>query len=135
MMMRIVKFQIKIKRGDIYIVDLRECFGSEQGGIRPALVVQNIIGNRYSHTLLIACITSKANKKHHLPTHYILPDNVGLNLNSMVMMEQIRVIDEKRIVKYIGKLSPRYMKILDKRIMISFVLVRYHKKYKKKGST
>ena len=53
----------------------------------------------------------------------------------MVMMEQIRVIDEKRIVKYIGKLSPRYMKIQDKRIMISFVLVRYHKKYKKKGST
>lgn len=60
---------------------------------------------------------------------------MGLNLNSMVMMEQIRVIDEKRIVKYIGKLSPRYMKILDKRIKISFGLVRYHKKYKKKGST
>ena len=114
---------MKIKRGDIYIVDLGEGFGSEQGGIRPALVVQNNIGNKYSHTLLIACITSKANTKHHLPTHYILPDNV--------MMEQIRVIDEKRIVKYIGTLSPRIMKILDKRIMISFGLTRY----KKRGKT
>ena len=122
---------MKIKRGDIYIVDLGEGFGSEQGGMRPALVVQNNIGNKYSHTLLIACITSKANTKHHLPTHYILPDNVGLNHNSMVMMEQIRVIDEKRIVKYIGTLSPRIMKILDKRIMISFGLTRY----KKRGKT
>ena len=106
---------MKIKRGDIYIVDLGEGFGSEQGGIRPALVVQNNIGNKYSHTLLIACIT----------------DNVGLNHNSMVMMEQIRVIDEKRIIKYIGTLSPRIMKILDKRIMISFGL----KRYKKRGKT
>ena len=105
---------MKIKRGDIYIVDLGEGFGSEQGGIRPALVVQNNIGNKYSHTLLIACITSKANTKHHLPTHYTLPDNVGLNHNSMVMMEQIRI-----------------MKILDKRIMISFGL----KRYKKRGKT
>ena len=114
---------MKIKRGDIYLADLGKGYGSEQGGIRPVLVVQNNKGNKYSTTLLVACITSKAHSKHNLPTHYIIPKDVGLKYDSMVMMEQIKVIDESRIIKFIGKLTPRFMKLIDKRLMISFGLV------------
>ena len=114
---------MKIKRGDIYLADLGKGYGSEQGGIRPVLVVQNNKGNKYSTTLLVACITSKAHSKHHLPTHYIIPKAVGLKYDSMVMMEQIKVIDESRIIKFIGKLTTRFMKLIDKRLMISFGLV------------
>ena len=114
---------MKIKRGDIYLADLGKGYGSEQGGIRPVLVVQNNKGNKYSTTLLVACITSKAHSKNHLPTHYIIPKDVGLKYDSMVMMEQIKVIDESRIIKFIGKLTPRFMKLIDKRLMISFGLV------------
>lgn len=118
---------MKIKRGEIYLVNLGNAHGSEQGGTRPVLVVQNNKGNKYSSTLLVACITSKTNTKHHLPTHYIIPKEVGLKHKSIVMMEQIKVIDVNRIIKYIGKLSPKYMKILDKRIMISLGLTKYYK--------
>ncbi len=123
---------MKIKRGQIYLADLGEGYGSEQGGIRPVLVVQNNKGNKHSPTILVACITSKAHSKHYLPTHYVIPKHVGLKYDSMVMMEQIKVIDEKRIIKYIGKLSPRFMKILDKKIKISFGLTYpYYKRRKK----
>mgnify|MGYP004597798365 FL=1 len=123
---------MKIKRGHIYLADLGEGYGSEQGGIRPVLVVQNNKGNKHSPTILVACITSKAHSKHYLPTHYIIPKDVGLKYDSLVMMEQIKVIDESRIIKYIGKLSNKFMKILDKRLMISFGLkkTKYHS-YKK----
>lgn len=123
---------MKIKRGDIYLADLGEGYGSEQGGIRPILVVQNNKGNKHSHTLLVACITSKAHSKHYLPTHYIIPKSFGLNYDSMVMMEQVKVIDETRIIKYIGKLTPRFMKILDKKLMISFGLTYPKNKVSKK---
>lgn len=123
---------MKIKRGQIYLADLGEGYGSEQGGIRPVLVVQNNKGNKHSPTILVACITSKAHSKHYLPTHYVIPKHVGLKYDSMVMMEQIKVIDEKRIIKYIGKLSPKFMKILDKKIKISFGLTYpYYKRRKK----
>ena len=116
-----------IKRGEIYLANLDNPFGSEKGGIRPVLIVQNNLGNKYSPTLLVACITSKAHSKHHLPTHYVIPKHVGLKYDSLVMMEQIKVIDEKRIIKYIGKLSPKYMKILDKRLKISLGLIPIRK--------
>ena len=123
---------MKIKRGQIYLANLGEGYGSEQGGIRPVLVVQNNKGNKHSPTILVACITSKAHSKHYLPTHYVIPKHVGLKYDSMVMMEQIKVIDEKRIIKYIGKLSPKFMKILDKKIKISFGLTYpYYKRRKK----
>lgn len=118
---------MKIKRGQIYLADLGEGYGSEQGGIRPVLVVQNNKGNKHSPTILVACITSKAHSKHYLPTHYVIPKHVGLKYDSMVMMEQIKVIDESRIIKYIGRLSDKFMKVLDKRLMISFGLK--HPKY------
>ena len=123
---------MKIKRGQIYLANLGEGYGSEQGGIRPVLVVQNNKGNKHSPTILVACITSKAHSKHYLPTHYVIPKHVGLKYDSLVMMEQIKVIDEKRIIKYIGKLSPKFMKILDKKIKISFGLTYpYYKRRKK----
>lgn len=110
---------MKIKRGQIYLVDLSRGIGSEQGGIRPVLVIQNNKGNKYSPTIIVACITSRIRTKHHLPTHYYIPDSVGLKYRSIVMMEQIKVIDKSRIIKYVGSVSPRFMKLLDKRIMIS----------------
>lgn len=123
---------MKIKRGQIYLADLGEGYGSEQGGIRPVLIVQNNKGNKHSPTILVACITSKAHSKHYLPTHYVIPKHVGLKYDSLVMMEQIKVIDEKRIIKYIGKLSPKFMKILDKKIKISFGLTYpYYKRRNK----
>ena len=123
---------MKIKRGQIYLANLGEGYGSEQGGIRPVLVVQNNKGNKHSPTILVACITSKAHSKHYLPTHYVIPKHVGLKYDSLVMMEQIKVIDEKRIIKYIGKLSPNFMKILDKKIKISFGLTYpYYKRRNK----
>ncbi len=110
---------MKIKRGQIYLVNLKNGNGSEQGGIRPVLVIQNNKGNKYSPTVIVACITSKSQTKRHLPTHYYLPDSAGLKYPSIVMMEQIKVIDKKRIIKYIGTVSKRFMKILDKKILIS----------------
>lgn len=120
---------MKIKRGQIYLVDLSDGFGSEQGGVRPVLVVQNNKGNKYSPTIIVACITSRAKTKHHLPTHYYIPDSVGLKYPSIVMMEQIKVIDKARIIKYIGSVTPRFMRILDKKLLISIgVIKHYHKK-------
>lgn len=120
---------MKIKRGQIYLVDLSDGFGSEQGGVRPVLVVQNNKGNKYSPTIIVACITSRAKTKHHLPTHYYIPDYVGLKYPSIVMMEQIKVIDKARIIKYIGSVTPRFMRILDKKLLISIgVIKQYHKK-------
>ena len=121
---------MKIKRGQIYLADLSEGYGSEQGGVRPVLVIQNNKGNKYSPTLIVACITSRYGHKHHLPTHYYIPDTAGLKHRSIVMMEQIKVIDKTRIIKYIGCVSPRFMNILDKRIMISLG-IRYTSKKNK----
>ena len=113
---------MKVKRGQIYLADLSKGVGSEQGGVRPVLVIQNNKGNKYSPTLIVACITSRYQYKHHLPTHYYIPDSAGLKYRSIVMMEQIKVIDKTRLIKYIGSVSPRFMKILDKRIMISLCM-------------
>ena len=110
---------MKVKRGEVYLVDLSNGYGSEQGGVRPVLVIQNNKGNKYSPTIIVACITSRAYSKHYLPTHYFIPENVGLKYESIVMMEQIKVIDKSRIIKYIGKVSPRFMRILDKKLLIS----------------
>lgn len=121
---------MKIKRGQIYLVDLSKGYGSEQGGVRPVLVVQNNKGNKYSPTIIVACITSKAYCKHHLPTHYYIPDSAGLKYPSIVMMEQIKVIDKSRIIKYIGSVSLRFMKLLDKRILISLGMNYNYRKFK-----
>ena len=110
---------MNIKRGQIYIADLDNVIGSEQGWTRPDLILQNNKGNKYSPTTIVACITTKTNNKAHLPTHSFVPVTLGLETKSIVMLEQIRVIDKSRIHTYVGKVSPRYMSIIDKKIVIS----------------
>lgn len=115
---------MKIKKGQIYIADLDGVTGSEQGGTRPVLVIQNNMGNKHSPTTIVACITTKLNNKAHLPTHCYLPNELGLEARSIVMLEQIRTIDKTRLHTYVGKLSSRYINIIDKKIAISLDLKR-----------
>jgi mRNA interferase MazF len=115
---------MNIKRGEIYYADLNPVVGSEQGGVRPVLVVQNDIGNRYSSTLIVAAITSRINKAK-LPTHIEIPaSQYGLNKKSVVLLEQIRTIDRKRIMEKIGMFGDEMMEKVDKSIMISLGIER-----------
>ncbi len=109
----------KIKRGDIVYIDLGKGAGSEQSGMRPALVIQNNVGNTYSPTTIIACITSQ--NKAKLPTHIILHNNdiPELKLDSLLMLEQIRTIDETRIQSFVCKLTKDYMEKVDTALRIS----------------
>ena len=112
----------KVKRGDIFLADLSAYQGSEQKGVRPVLIIQNNKGNKYSPTTIVACLSSKIENKAHLPTHYILPDGIGLKYRSMVLCEQIRVIDKKRLLKKISKLNKLDMKHINRKISISLEL-------------
>lgn len=96
-----------IKRGEIYYADLRPVVGSEQGGIRPVLIVQNNIGNKYSPTVIVASMTSQVDKKTHLPTHILLhkEDAKGLPENSIILCEQLRTIDKSRIRDRVGSIN------------------------------
>lgn len=99
-----------IRRGDIYYADLVGACGSEQGGLRPVLVIQNNVGNRYSPTIIVAMITGKL-KSQHLPTHISLEENsCGLSKASMVMLEQIRTLDRGRLETYVGYVGSRKMR-------------------------
>lgn len=96
---------MSIKKGDLYFADLSPVMGSEQGGIRPVLVVQNDVGNKYSPTIIVAAITSRRNKAD-LPTHVELAaDENGLSKNSVVLLEQLRTIDKKRLKERIGTID------------------------------
>lgn len=117
---------MKVKRGDIYLADLSDANGSEQGKIRPVVVIQNNRGNKYSPTTIVACLSSKVYSKHYLPTHYLLPEGLGLKYKSMVMCEQIRVLDKGRLIKKITKLDKRHMMHIDRRIKISLDLKQQH---------
>ena len=110
---------MEIKRGEIYFADLSPEIGSEQGGIRPVLIVQNDIGNKYSPTIIAAAVTSKLNKSK-LPTHIELPKSVGLNKESVVLLEQIRTIDKRRLKDKIGELTPTLMQKVNDAILVSF---------------
>ena len=92
---------MKVKRGDIFYADLSPVVGSEQGGVRPVLVVQNDVGNKYSPTVIIAAITSQMNKVK-LPTHVEVSAEFGLPKNSVVLLEQITTIDKKRLREKVG---------------------------------
>lgn len=109
-----------VKRGEIYYADLNPVVGSEQGGMRPVLVIQNDKGNMYSPTVIVAAITSKPNKKP-LPTHIELPPQIiGLDKTSVVLTEQIRTIDKKRLREKIGYLDDANMEKVDSALQISF---------------
>ena len=111
-----------VKRGDIYYADLSPVVGSEQGGVRPVLIVQNDVGNRYSPTVIAAAITSKMGKTR-LPTHIdMYADRVGLAKDSVILLEQIRTIDKKRLGEKMGHLDDAVMAEVDNAISVSFGL-------------
>lgn len=111
-----------IKRGDIYYAELNPVIGSEQGGTRPVLIISNDIGNRHSPTVIVAAITSRVHTKAKLPTHTAIRDFEGLNKDSIILLEQIRTIDKKRLQEYIGMLSESEMARVDKALAISISL-------------
>lgn len=112
-----------VKRGDIFYADLSPVIGSEQGGIRPVLVVQNDVGNKYSPTVIAAAITSKINKAK-LPTHIeIDARQYGLARDSVILLEQVRTIDKQRLREKIGKLDQLQMIKVNDAISVSFGLV------------
>ena len=112
-----------IKRGDLFYADLSPVVGSEQGGIRPILVVQNDIGNKYSPTIIAAAITSKLNKAK-LPTHIELSSKeYGLEKDSVVLLEQIRTIDKSRLKEKIGELNNFTMQKVNRAMMISLGVI------------
>lgn len=113
---------MSVRRGDIFYADLSPVVGSEQGGLRPVLIVQNDVGNKYSPTVIAAAITSKMSKTH-LPTHIdIYAERVGLQKDSVVLLEQIRTIDKKRLKEKMGHLDEGLMSEVDNAISISFGL-------------
>ena len=108
-----------IKRGELYYADLSPVVGSEQGGVRPILVVQNDTGNKYSPTIIAAAITSQLNKAK-LPTHIELSANeFGLMKNSVILLEQIRTLDKKRLKERIGELPHSTMQKVNTALLIS----------------
>lgn len=109
-------------RGDIYLANLDPYFGSEQGGTRPVLVLQNNTGNFYCPTLIVAPLTARRNKKPRQPTHYHLENVKGMAGPSVVLLEQIKTIDKRRIKSYIGKLSRWQMDGVNEAIEISLGL-------------
>ena len=103
-----------VRRGDIYHADLDPVFGSEQGGYRPVLVIQNNIGNKYSPTVIVAAITSK--EKMKLPTHIAVPEMEGLEKDSVVLLEQLRTLDKRRLENYVCTLDRTEMEKINKAI-------------------
>ena len=114
---------MNIKRGEIYYADLSPVVGSEQGGIRPVLIIQNDIGNRYSPTVIAAAITSQRDKTK-LPTHISVEANdCGLAKDSIVLLEQVRTIDKQRLREKMGSLDDTSMVMVDKALSVSFGLM------------
>lgn len=112
-----------VKRGDVFYADLSPVVGSEQGGVRPVLVIQNDIGNKYSPTVIIAAITSQINKAK-LPTHVeITGQEYGLPKDSVILLEQIRTIDKKRLREKVGRFDQEMMNYVDDALNISVGLV------------
>ncbi|HJD41877.1 MAG TPA: type II toxin-antitoxin system PemK/MazF family toxin [Candidatus Mediterraneibacter quadrami] len=114
-----------IRRGDIYYADLSPVVGSEQGGIRPVLVIQNNVGNRHSPTIICAAITSKMNKAK-LPTHIeISTKDYRIVRNSVILLEQIRTIDKQRLKEYVCHIDGTTMQKVDRAIRVSLELATY----------
>ncbi len=112
-----------VKRGDIFYADLSPVVGSEQGGVRPVLIVQNDVGNKFSPTVIIAAITSQINKAK-LPTHLeITADDYGLSKDSVILLEQIRTIDKRRLRERIGRLDDDLMAKVGEALTISLGLI------------
>lgn len=117
----------KIKKGDIYYADLGPIMGCEQNGKRPVVIIQNDIGNKYSPTVIIAPITSKGRRKHDIPTHVPIKLLGKIRHNSIILLEQVRVIDKQRLDNYIGTLQQYQIDEVDKALITSFDIdvIRY----------
>lgn len=116
----------QVKRGDIYYADLSPVVGSEQGGVRPVLIVQNNVGNKHSPTVIAAAITSQLNKAK-MPTHIELgARSFGLTKDSVILMEQIRTLDKRRLREKMGCLDADYMNRVDEALAVSFGLEATH---------
>ena len=113
---------MSVKRGDIYYADLSPVVGSEQGGLRPVLIIQNDVGNKYSPTVIAAAITSRLGKTR-LPTHIdIYADQVGLAKDSVILLEQVRTLDKRRLKEKMGHLDEGLMIEVNNAIAVSFGL-------------
>ena len=111
-----------VRRGDIYYADLSPVVGSEQGGVRPVLIIQNDVGNKYSPTVIAAAITSRTDK-NKLPTHIeVFADRYGLARDSIILLEQIRTIDKRRLKEKMGHLDDEVMNRVNDAITVSFGL-------------
>ena len=116
---------MSVKRGDIYYADLSPVVGSEQGGLRPVLIIQNDVGNRHSPTVIAAAITSKMGKSR-LPTHIdIYAERAGLSKDSVVLLEQVRTLDKQRLKEKMGHLDDSIMQDVNNAISVSFGLSGY----------
>ena len=110
---------MEIKRGDIFYADLSPVVGSEQGGVRPVLIIQNNVGNRYSPTIIAGAITSQLTKAK-LPTHIEVQKGMfGLHKDSVILLEQLRTLDKRRLREKLGTLDRTTLKTVDKAILIS----------------
>ena len=110
-------------RGDIYFADLGRGVGSEQEGYRPVVIIQNNIGNKHSPTVIVAAITSKTEIKPRLPTHYNIGTMDGLGVPSIILLEQLRTIDKRRLYGYIGHLSEDHIAGMDHALAVSIDLI------------
>ncbi len=119
-----------MKRGQVYYVDLRPVVGSEQGGIRPCLIIQNNTGNSHSPTVIIAAMTTQS--KNNLPTHVaVSSEDYCLDINTAILLEQIRTIDKSRLLSFVGRLSDSTMQKVDEALHISLALKKERKEEKK----
>ncbi len=120
--------KVTVKRGDIFYADLSPVVGSEQGGLRPVLIIQNDMGNKYSPTVIVAAITSRLDKAK-LPTHIDISvtdrkeHTEGLAKDSVVLLEQIRTVDKRRLREHMGHVSPDLMNMVDRALLVSFGLI------------
>ena len=112
----------QIKRGEMYYVNLEPVVGSEQGGTRPVLIIQNNVGNKFSSTTIIAAAITSKTAKSSLPTHITIKNVAGLDRDSLLMLEQVRTIDRSRIKGYIGTLDDKKMEKVNKALCISLGL-------------
>ena len=110
-------------RGDMYYADLGRGVGSEQEGYRPVVIIQNNKGNKHSPTVIVAAISSKVGVKPKLPTHYFINAENGLDLPSIVLMEQIRTLDKRRLTKYIGRLGKEHIQGMNHALAVSIGLI------------
>lgn len=114
-----------VKKGDIFFADLSPVIGSEQGGVRPVVVIQNDVGNKYSPTVIVAAITSQINKAK-LPTHVeIRAGEHGLNKDSVILLEQLRTVDKRRLKERIGRMDEEAMEKVNEALVISLGIIDF----------